>query len=77
MILSTDVHHYPDDTKACLLCTKGFSDQEPIVLWRGSKDIYVHGGCAGTLVLRLARDAWQVERDADDGAFSLTPHTKR
>ena len=69
---------YPEPKKTCFLCSGPAADGEPVVAWFGvSQDLYLHGGCAGSFVLRLARDAWQVERDADDGAFTLTPHTRR
>jgi hypothetical protein len=64
---------YPEGPDvACLLCSKPFTDDEPIVMWSGITNIYLHGGCAGTFVLRLARDAWQVENEANDGKFALT-----
>jgi hypothetical protein len=50
-----------------MLCNEPLIVEEPVVMWRGATDLYLHGGCAGTFVLRLARDAWEVERDANDG----------
>lgn len=71
-IASRDDDFYPSD-KNCLLCGDDFSDGEPVVFWRGQdQELHLHGGCAGSFVLRLARDAWQVERDAQDGKFELT-----
>jgi hypothetical protein len=37
----------------------------------GPTEIYLHGSCAGSFVLRIARDAWEVERAAGDGEFEL------
>jgi hypothetical protein len=64
-----------DKSQECFLCGENFdpSDGEPVVYWRGGgTNIHFHGGCAGSFALRFARDAWEVERDADDGKFPLT-----
>jgi hypothetical protein len=64
---------YPTDPEdVCLLCLQPFTDGEPVVMWASKTNIYLHGGCSGTFALRLARDAWQVERDANDGKYTLT-----
>ena len=70
--------YYPtnvdDGSHTCFLCSEEFdpSDGEPVVYWvtRGAY-IFFHGDCAGSFVLRLARDAWEVQRDANDGKFAL------
>lgn len=76
-VIKTDEPSYPDAEQACLLCFGDFTDGEPVVMWGGPQRLYLHGGCAGSFVLRLARDAWEVERDADDRKFTITPHTAR
>lgn len=80
-VVLADDEFYPtvrDRVASCLLCGKPFEDEEPAVFWEGSEQsLYLHGGCAGSFVLRLARDAWDVERRADDGEFTLTPHSAR
>lgn len=62
----------PEPGELCMLCSEPLIVEEPAVMWRGPTDLYLHGGCAGTFVLRLARDAWEVERDANDGKHKLT-----
>ena len=63
---------YPEAGTDCFLCGKSMDD-EPVAYWNDAgSSLYLHGGCAGTFVLRLARDAWQIERDAADGEFTLT-----
>jgi hypothetical protein len=49
----------------CSLCFSPVADDsEPVVLWHGGNgDLWLHGRCAGSFVLRLARDAWEIERD--------------
>lgn len=71
-VVTSDDELYPPSGTECLLCLGDFSDGQPAVYWRGGQDLFLHGGCAGTFVLRLARDAWQLERDADDDKFELT-----
>ena len=69
--------YYPSAERRCALCSTAFDDDEPVVYWGGPEDFYLHGGCSGSFVLRLARDAWQVEHDANDGQFTLTPDADR
>jgi hypothetical protein len=64
----------PQPGAVCMLCDKPLIADEPIVMWSGPADLCLHGSCAGTFVLRLARDAWEVERDANDGKYTLTVH---
>ena len=77
--------HADDDTNDLLLykhacdaanlpvALESVADGEPVVLWSGSGGhLWLHGGCAGSFVLRLARDAWEIERDASDGRFTVT-----
>jgi hypothetical protein len=74
-VIKLDDPFFPDDPDPrCLLCSDPLKDDEPIVFWAGVSNLYLHGSCAGTFVLRLARDAWEVERDANDGKHSLTVH---
>jgi hypothetical protein len=62
----------PQPGDLCVLCLKPLVADEPIVYWHGGPTkLNLHGGCAGTFVLRLARDAWEVERDANDGKHEL------
>lgn len=64
-----------DGAWTCFLCSQRFdaSDGEPAVYWvTAGEYIFFHGDCAGSFVLRLARDAWEVQRDAGDGKFPLT-----
>ena len=78
-ILPPDDDFYPKPDDPCFLCMSPAADGEPVVMWWNGEDhvIYRHGGCAGSFVLRLARDAWQIEHDADDGAFTVTPRHQR
>jgi hypothetical protein len=62
----------PKPDSLCMLCEQSFTKEEPVVMWAGPTDLCLHGGCAGTFVLRLARDAWEVEREANDGKYKLT-----
>jgi hypothetical protein len=62
----------PSKGSICLLCREPLTEDEPVVMWAGPPDLCLHGGCAGTFALRIARDAWEVERDANDGKFTLT-----
>lgn len=63
---------YPAESTPCFLCDEAFDDRRPVVFWSGAGgDLFLHGGCAGSFVLRLARDAWEVERDAGDRQFTL------
>lgn len=65
----------PREDDACALCSASVlaPANEPVVIWRGgSGRLALHGGCAGSFVLRLARDAWELERDAADGKYPLT-----
>jgi len=63
---------YPSGSEVCFLCGDIVADGGPAVYWRGSGvDLWLHGGCAGSFVLRLGRDAWEVERDAGDGRWTL------
>jgi hypothetical protein len=61
----------PQPGDLCMLCQEPLTDDEPIVMWSGPTQLNLHGGCAGTFVLRLARDAWQVEHEASDGKYKL------
>ncbi len=61
----------PKTDARCMLCSQPLDPDEPVVMWSGPDDLCLHGGCAGTFVLRLARDAWEVERDANDGKYTL------
>lgn len=61
----------PQPGDSCMLCHEPLTADEPIVFWAGPTNLTLHGGCAGTFVLRLARDAWEVERDANDGKHKL------
>jgi len=71
-----DHDFYPsnrDDAPTCFLCAKPFdpSDGQPVVYWVGGGTyIAFHGDCAGSFVLRFARDAWEIQRDTDDGKFA-------
>lgn len=72
-IVLTGDGQYPAASVSCFLCGEPAGDGEPVVYWRGAgADLWLHGGCAGSFVLRLARDAWEIERDAGDGKFALT-----
>jgi hypothetical protein len=64
----------PGQDDSCQLCLGRVTEPEgePVVVWNGPVKMWLHGGCAGSFVLRLARDAWQVERDADDGVHPLS-----
>jgi hypothetical protein len=61
----------PKPGALCMLCQEPLIAGEPVVMWSGPTDLNLHGGCAGTFVLRLARDAWQVENEANDGKCEL------
>jgi hypothetical protein len=57
----------------CVLCSEPAADgQEPVVVWMTGAlgetafFLYWHAGCAGSFVLRLGRDAWQLEHDRSD-----------
>lgn len=65
---------YPGKSTLCFLCGESVADGEPVVYWHGGgvAHLWLHGGCAGSFVLRLARDAWEIERDAGDGRFTVT-----
>lgn len=77
-VLLPDDDFYPKREELCFLCSTLAGDGEPVVMWGGQDlTLYLHGGCAGSFVLRIARDAWQVERDADDGKFTLTDRRER
>lgn len=56
---------FPSEDELCFLCAKPFRDDGQAVRWTGDGvSIYLHGRyCAGSFVLRLARDAWQVEHE--------------
>lgn len=62
----------PKPDSRCMLCQEPLTTDEPVIMWGGPVDLCLHGGCAGTFVLRLARDAWEVERNANDGKYTLT-----
>jgi hypothetical protein len=72
IVYSDDPTWYPSVQDRCLLCSGDFSDGEPVVMWHGPYRVWLHGGCAGSFVLRIARDAWEVESKAEDGEFTLT-----
>ena len=64
---------YPAESVSCFLCGEPAADGEPVAYWSGAgADLWLHGGCVGSFVLRLARDAWQIENDAGDGKFAIT-----
>jgi hypothetical protein len=60
---------YPTADARCFLCSEHFNDEGPVVFWRGGggQRVYWHGDCSASFVLRFARDAWEIQRDADDG----------
>ncbi|AQS69596.1 hypothetical protein B1H29_24300 [Streptomyces pactum] len=60
---------YPSE-EVCFLCAKPFDGAGTAVTWVGvGARIYLHGEyCAGSFVLRIARDAWQIEHDRDDSS---------
>ena len=52
----------------CFLCAE--PPRYPMVVWHGAggtQTILLHEECAGSLVLRLARDAWEVEHERKSG----------
>lgn len=61
-------HELWPSTDGCFLCAKPFDGTGTAVMWVGvGARIYLHGEyCAGSFVLRVARDAWQVEHDRGD-----------
>ena len=65
---------YPGESTLCFWCAESVADGEPVVYWHGGGggQLWLHGGCVGSFVLRLARDAWEIERDAGDGRFTIT-----
>jgi hypothetical protein len=72
-IMMLDDRFFPEDPDpTCLLCSTPLTHDEPTVVWTGITNIFLHGGCATSFVLRLARDAWEVERDANGGKYTLT-----
>ena len=75
VIIDSKHDRYPSAENTCILCAGGFEDGQPVVFW--NSQLYWHGGCAGSFALRFARDAWQVEHDAADRKYQLTPHTAR
>lgn len=56
---------YPAKDRVCFLCAGTFDGSGDVVMWVGAGYfMYLHGQrCAGSFVLRLARDAWQVEHE--------------
>jgi hypothetical protein len=62
-IIHPEHDHYPTDPSRCFLCSELFDDGLPVVYWTGAdNEIFLHGECAGSFVLRLARDAWEIDR---------------
>lgn len=76
-VVQPDDEWYFKEGDACFLCGKG-ADGVPAVMWKGSGagstvvTLLLHGGCAGTFTLRLARDAWEVEHRAGPDTYTLT-----
>jgi hypothetical protein len=71
-VIHPNSEQYPDRQARCFLCGDSFADRQPVAFWGGANgNLYLHGGCAGSFVLRLARDAWEIERDAADGKFAI------
>ena len=71
-VLEANHERYPDKDAGCFLCGDSFADRQPVAFWGGATgNLYLHGGCAGSFVLRIARDAWEIERDAADGRFAI------
>jgi hypothetical protein len=71
-ILKPDHMDYPTD-HLCVLCSEPAADgKEPVVVWAteavgdASPFLYWHAGCTTSFVLRLGRDAWQLEHDRAD-----------
>lgn len=56
---------YPSLDRLCFLCSKPFDGVGIVVMWAGPGHfVYLHGQrCASSFVLRLGRDAWEVEHE--------------
>ena len=62
----------------CFLCGDSTKD-EPVIHWSGfggflddeGMMLVLHAGCAGSFVLRLARDAWEAENKKGDGKLEF------
>lgn len=66
-IAGPDSPQYPPDATFCFLCSESFEHGEQVVYWVGAGTaIYLHGRCTASFVLRLARDAWALERTIYD-----------
>jgi hypothetical protein len=73
-VVTPDSDRYPDESVVCFLCGETAADGEPVAYWMGAGNSYLwlHGGCVGSFVHRLGRDAWQIENEAGDGKYTVT-----